>query len=169
LLMLMLSGAAYFLDLSFMCGWIPPLERIVLGVVAGFGLLLYSIRFLRGPYRLAAECNDGTRRRTRLPCELGGDLGVPRSRHSAHGRVRRDGRRDVCAGVHRESRAVRADRAQGPDRRLSDADAVGRFPRPRGPGDVEDERAVGSDRVVRPDNGSIGLPVDSLVFVYRIP
>ncbi len=53
--LLMLIGAAYFLDLSFTRDWISPLERIALGVIAGFGLIAGSMRLLSGPYRLAAE------------------------------------------------------------------------------------------------------------------
>ena len=57
--LLMLFGCAYFLDLSFTRNWIGPLERILLGLSTGTLLIAFAPRFLRGPYRMAAEAGAG--------------------------------------------------------------------------------------------------------------
>ena len=53
--LLMLLGCACFIDLSFSRGWIAPLWRIALGIVAGSALIAGAARFMRGAYRSVAE------------------------------------------------------------------------------------------------------------------
>jgi uncharacterized membrane protein len=54
-LVLLLFGAAFFLDLAFTRGWIGPAERILLGLVVGSGLILFSATRIRETYRALAE------------------------------------------------------------------------------------------------------------------
>jgi uncharacterized membrane protein len=54
--LLMLVGCAFFIDLSFTRGWIAPAQRIALGLLVGSAVLAGSTRFLRGTYRVVAEC-----------------------------------------------------------------------------------------------------------------
>lgn len=48
-------GIAFFLKYSFDRGWIGPLERVLLGAVAGFGMVTAGTLLLRGRYRLTAH------------------------------------------------------------------------------------------------------------------
>jgi uncharacterized membrane protein len=52
---LLLFGAAFFLDLAFTRGWIGPAERILLGLVVGSGLIGFAATRIRETYRALAE------------------------------------------------------------------------------------------------------------------
>lgn len=54
-LLLVLLGAAFFLDLAFTRGWIGPAERILLGLVGGAAIVAAGARALRGVWRYLAE------------------------------------------------------------------------------------------------------------------
>jgi uncharacterized membrane protein len=54
-LLLILFGAAFFLDLAATRGWIGPAERILLGLAVGAGLMLFAARRVADIYRLFAE------------------------------------------------------------------------------------------------------------------
>lgn|GEM_PF-1458637 len=54
-LLLVLLAAAFFLDQAFRNGWIGPLERIVLGVIAGSALMLVAARRIGAEYTFLAE------------------------------------------------------------------------------------------------------------------
>ena len=54
-LLLVLLAAAFFLDQAFRNGWIGPLERIVLGLVAGSALMLIAARRIGAEYTFLAE------------------------------------------------------------------------------------------------------------------
>jgi uncharacterized membrane protein len=54
-LLLVLLAAAFFLDQAFRNGWIGPLERIVLGLVAGSALMLIAARRIGTEFTFLAE------------------------------------------------------------------------------------------------------------------
>ena len=54
-LLLVLLATAFFLDTAFKNGWIPPLERILLGLVAGSALIFVSARRIGAAYLFLAE------------------------------------------------------------------------------------------------------------------
>ena len=54
-LFLVLLGTAFFLELAFTHGWIGPIERILLGLVAGSALIAVGARGLGGAYRFLNE------------------------------------------------------------------------------------------------------------------
>jgi uncharacterized membrane protein len=53
-LALIFVGCAFFFDLAFTRGWIPPAARLAIGFAAGIAILTVATRFLRGTYRLVA-------------------------------------------------------------------------------------------------------------------
>ena len=54
-LLLVLLAAAFFLDQAFRNGWIGPLERIVLGLVVGAGVIFVAARRIGAEYTFLAE------------------------------------------------------------------------------------------------------------------
>ncbi|HEY4441838.1 MAG TPA: DUF2339 domain-containing protein, partial [Candidatus Elarobacter sp.] len=54
-LLLVLAGAAFFLELAFTRGWIGPAERILLGLVVGSATCVFGVRSLRGSFAFLAE------------------------------------------------------------------------------------------------------------------
>ena len=54
-LLLVLLAAGFFLDQAFRNGWIGPLQRIVLGLVVGGGLMLVAARRIGAAYAFLAE------------------------------------------------------------------------------------------------------------------
>ncbi len=60
-LLLVLLAVAFFLDQAFRNGWIGPLERIVLGLVAGSALMPIAARRIGAEYTFLAEGLIGER------------------------------------------------------------------------------------------------------------
>lgn len=58
-LVLVLIGAAFFLELAFTRNWVGPLERIIIGLIAGSAAIVLSARKLQSAYRKIAESLTG--------------------------------------------------------------------------------------------------------------
>jgi hypothetical protein len=115
-LVLVLLGAAFFLNLAFTRGWVGPAERIVLGLICGVALIAVGARAV-APQRSPAEAGPGAardhdpqsvhdrpeQRRHRVEDHL-----VHRRRHRLHGDLRL-----VHAGAR--SHAARTGRVIAPD------------------------------------------------------
>jgi uncharacterized membrane protein len=58
-LVLVLVGAAFFIDLACTRGWLGPAERILLGLAGGSALTIFAATRIRGSYRQLAEALIG--------------------------------------------------------------------------------------------------------------